>query len=661
MLRNRSLVRTLLALLPAGVVAAAGPAPAEVREVGQLVLDGVPEIPARIVEKTRQYQNIRPAGLAAWTPDGAGLFILTRFGEADQVHHVATPRGMRKQITFFDEPVGSASFGTAEDWFLFTKDVGGNEMSQIYRFDLGTGEAALLTDGESQNGSPVWSNTKDRVAWRSTVRNGRDHDVWVMDPTSPDGKRMVLEAQGYFYPLDWSPDDRTLLVAQAVSANESYLWTVDVATGKRTPLANHKKVKGETIAYGTAAFDASGAGVWFTSDEGSEFQHLRWAKVGAAKSEAVLAGMGWDTAIAAMPEDRSRLALRVNAGGADQLHFMDAKTRELVQVPLDLGILEGARFSPDGKSLAVEFETTASPKDVYVVDVATRRMTRWTEAEVGGLDTSTFVKSELVEFPTFDKGPDGRTRMIPAFVYKPRGNGPFPVVIRIHGGPESQAKAWFSYTSQYEVNELGCAVIYPNVRGSEGYGKTYLKLDNGFRREDSVKDIGALLDWIDTQPDLDASRVAVTGGSYGGYMVLACLVHYGDRLRAGVDAVGISNFVTFLENTSEYRRDLRRVEYGDERDPKMRAHLEKISPTNHAGEIRSALFVVQGANDPRVPASEAEQIVKIVRGKGNPAWYMLARDEGHGFAKKSNADYQLWAGSLFWEEYLLPKKAAMGE
>jgi dipeptidyl aminopeptidase/acylaminoacyl peptidase len=263
------------------------------------------------------------------------------------------------------------------------------------------------------------------------------------------------------------------------------------------------------------------------------------------------------------------------------------------------------------------------------------------------------VKSTLIHYPTFDKGPGGKPRQIPAFVYKPRGSGPFPVIIRIHGGPESQSRAWFSYTSQYEVNELGCVVIYPNVRGSAGYGKTFLKLDNGFKREDSVKDIGALLDWIATQPDLDASRVAVTGGSYGGYMVLACLTHYSDRLRAGIDAVGISNFVTFLENTSEYRQDLRRVEYGDERDKKMRAFLQKISPTTNAAKIRSALLVIQGANDPRVPATEAEQIVKVVREQGNSAWFMLARDEGHGFAKKSNADWQLWAGSLFWEEHLL--------
>jgi dipeptidyl aminopeptidase/acylaminoacyl peptidase len=272
---------------------------------------------------------------------------------------------------------------------------------------------------------------------------------------------------------------------------------------------------------------------------------------------------------------------------------------------------------------------------------------------VGGLDPDTFVLPEIVMVPTFDRDAKGERRMIPAHVYKPRGEGPFPVVIRIHGGPESQSRMWFSYTSQAEVAELGCAVIYPNVRGSVGYGKTFVKLDDGNLREDSVKDIGALLDWIAGQPDLDAQRVGVTGGSYGGYMVLAALTHYSDRIRCGVDAVGISNFVTFLENTSEYRRDLRRAEYGDERDPAMREFLQRISPTTNVGRIDVPLLVVQGANDPRVPASEAEQIVAAVRAKGKEAWYLLARDEGHGFAKKSNADWYAWTQQLFWEKYLV--------
>jgi dipeptidyl aminopeptidase/acylaminoacyl peptidase len=203
------------------------------------------------------------------------------------------------------------------------------------------------------------------------------------------------------------------------------------------------------------------------------------------------------------------------------------------------------------------------------------------------------------------------------------------------------------------MSELGVAMLYPNVRGSSGYGKRFLTLDNGFKREDSVRDIGAFLDWIARDAGLDTSRVAVMGGSYGGYMTLASLMHFGDRLRCGVDIVGISNFLTFLKNTQDYRRDLRRAEYGDERDPAMAEFLAKISPANHADKIKQPLFVAQGLNDPRVPASESEQMVKAIRNHGGQVWYLLAKDEGHGFQKKRNADHVFYSTVLFVQEYLL--------
>jgi dipeptidyl aminopeptidase/acylaminoacyl peptidase len=272
---------------------------------------------------------------------------------------------------------------------------------------------------------------------------------------------------------------------------------------------------------------------------------------------------------------------------------------------------------------------------------------RWTYSETGGLDPSTFVVPQRISYKSFDG------REIPAYVYKPRGAKKAPVVISIHGGPEGQYQPFFTPLTQYWVSDVGLAVIAPNVRGSTGYGKTYVALDNAEKREDSVKDIGALLDWIAAQPDLDASRVAVLGGSYGGYMVLASLVHFGDRIKAGVDIVGIANFVTFLEKTSGYRVDLRRVEYGDERDPKMRAVFERISPANHADKIRSALMVAHGRNDPRVPFSEAEQIAAKVRAQGRPVWTVYADNEGHGFARKENRDYLNAAMTLFLKKTLL--------
>jgi Tol biopolymer transport system component len=444
---NRFLMLTSLVCLGcAGLSIQARPVHAQVREVGQLVFDGIPEVPDRIIQKMNQYQNVREATFADWAPSG-GMLVATRFGETYQIHHVAEPMAARKQLTFFSEPVSDASFGTDSRWFLFNRDAGGNEASQIFRFDLRAGEATLLTDGELQNGGPVWSNDHTRVAWRSTARNATDHDVWVMDPTKPEERKIAAEVEGYWFPMDWSPDDTKLLIAKYVSITESYFWTVDLTTGKRAPFGNQGKVKGETISYSSAVFDASGKGAFYTSDEKSEFLTLRWAQLGSKKYEEITGDIPWNVGSLRMSPSRDRLAFTVNDNGRDKLYVMDTTTKKYEEIPLPLGIVGGLGFSRDGKDLAFTLETTAGPSDVYSVNLASKEITRWTESEVGGLDTSSFVQSALIEYPTFDKDATGKPRMIPAVIYKPEGKGPCPVIVRIHGGPESQTRAFFSYTS----------------------------------------------------------------------------------------------------------------------------------------------------------------------------------------------------------------------
>jgi dipeptidyl aminopeptidase/acylaminoacyl peptidase len=352
----------------------------------------------------------------------------------------------------------------------------------------------------------------------------------------------------------------------------------------------------------------------------------------------------------AISHDGRWLAYVVNEDGASRLRLRElARGTELDPPALPFGVIGSIAFEPKGSRLAFSLQTPNAPFDVWTLAPGDTEPVRWTQSELGPLDAGRLVAPALVRYPSFDRV-GGKPRQIPAWVYKPAGPGPHPVLINIHGGPESQSRPIFSIATQQWVGELGYAVIHPNVRGSRGYGKTYVALDNGMKREDSVRDIGALLDWIATQKDLDASRVVVIGGSYGGYMVLASMTHYNDRLRGGIDIVGISNFITFLESTADYRRDLRRPEYGDERDPAMRAHLQKISPLTNVGRISKPMLIVQGKNDPRVPIGESEQMVAKIRDNGGEVWYLVGLNEGHGFAKRDNIDYYQWAVALFLEK-----------
>lgn len=623
------------------------------RTEGPLVLEGIPEIPQALTDRLEPYQNSRAAMVTGWAADGSGLFIITRFAETAQVHFVAMPGGARRQLTFSSEPVGGVAVCPDPDahGFLYLRDVGGAEFYQVYWYDLGSGRGRLVSDGRSRNSGVRWSLRGDRFAYSSTRRNGRDADVYVAERGAPDRPRRVTEREGSWGVAAWSPDGNTLLVVRAVSANESHPYLLDLASGKLTAL----DLATEPVAYGGWEWARDGRGLYFTSDQGSEFKRLRYLDLASRAVTDLTADIAWDVGNIELSPNGAVLAFTVNEDGYDKLYLLDtaARTRRAVS-GIPTGQIGGLWFDPQGGRLALTISTPKTPGDAFVLDVAGGQLTRWTYSEAGGLDTGAFVEPTLVRYPTFDTV-DGKPRQIPCFVYKPaRGAPPYPVLISIHGGPEGQYTPGFSPIVQYYVGEMGVAVLAPNVRGSTGYGKSYVKLDNGFLREDAVKDIGALLDWISTQPDLDPSRVAVMGGSYGGYMTLAVMTHYSPRLRCGIDVVGISSFLTFLQNTQAYRRDLRRVEYGDERDPEMRAFLERISPLTNAARITRPLLVVAGRNDPRVPVGESEQIVRTVRKNGVEAWYLEAANEGHGFAKKSNRDVYDEVVVLFLERFLLP-------
>jgi dipeptidyl aminopeptidase/acylaminoacyl peptidase len=614
----------------------------EPKAADPLLLDGTPEVPAELAQRLDQYLNVRAASLLDIDDRGTALLVSTRFAETSQIHRVDVPGGARRQLTFLDEPARGARFSRDGTSVLYRSDRGGNEQYQLFALDLKSGHSKALSEQGGRVAAFVQAKKGTHAYYASNIRNGVDFDVWSVDLASGESRK-VADGSGYTFPIDVSEDGKKLLLRRYRSIRDSELSVLDLATGQTVLLTDPKT----PTANPAALFAKDGVTVYVTSDREGEFVKLYSTRPGSQEWKLLSGEVPWNVESMALSADGRSLAFAANEGGKSALYLRDLRRGRNTRVAAaPEGVLSGLQFAEAAPVLAFSVASPRSPGDAYTYDLRRRKLTRWTESELAGLSEAALVRPTLVEFVTFDGA------KIPAWQYLPDGPGPHPVVIRIHGGPESQARPYYSALTQYLVKESKVAVLQPNVRGSAGYGKTYLSLDDGKRREDSVKDIGALLNWIEAQANLDSKRVAVTGGSYGGYMVLASLVHFGERIRAGIDSVGISNFVTFLTNTADYRRDLRRVEYGDESDPKMREFLTSISPLSQVDKIRSSLFVVQGLNDPRVPASEAEQIVKAVREQGQKVWYMLARDEGHGFKKRRNRDLLTQLSVLFLQDAL---------
>ena len=615
-----------------------------------LIAEGIPTVPASLAEAVRRYTEFRRAAFLSWHPTKREMLIRTRFAETVQVHQVRFPGGARSQLTFFSDPVHGAAYPPKDaPWFVFSKDAGGNEFYQFYRYDLETGDVTLLTDGKARNSSPVFSNSGDRLAYSSTRRNGKDTDLYLIRPVDPSSDRLLAQLEGGGWrALDWSPDDRMLLVLEFISANESYLWVFDVATGQSTLLT--PKSGAAPVSYGGGRFSRDGKGLYVTTDRDAEFHRLTYLDLATKRHTSLTDPITWGVEDFDLSRDGKWLAFVTNEDGVSVLHVLETATGRERPVPkLPVGVIGGLQWHANSTELGLTFESVRTPADAYSYNVTTGTVERWTHSETGGLITETLPDPQLVRWKSFDGLP------ISGFLYRPpaRFSGKRPVAVSIHGGPESQARPHFLARDNYWLNELGVALLYPNIRGSAGYGKTFLKLDNGRLRQDAYKDVGALLDWIKTRPELDAERVMVGGASYGGHVALVAGTLYNDRVRCLLDIVGISNLVTFLQNTESYRRDLRRAEYGDERDPEMRAFLEGIAPVHNADKLKRPLFIVQGKNDPRVPLSEAEQMVATIRTNGTPVWYLLAKDEGHGFSKKKNVDYLFYASVLFMQKYLL--------
>ncbi len=629
-----------------------------------LLIEGIPPIPQSIAARVGGYSDFRGHAFADWHPVRREMLISHRAAgsNVNQLFLLTAPDAPLQRLTDFPEPINGGSFDPRNGRFvIYSRDTGGNEAARIYRLDLDSRASTLLSDAETRS-SASWNEAGTRLLISSvpldrTAQGGRREQIGTMltliDPLKSEDRRVIAELPGTgWFDFTFSPDDKWLVMIRYISRTETEVWRMDVASGKRERLLPGSDPAPRATYFGLE-FSPDGSRLYLTTTARSEFQQLAEYRFATRALRVLSSKIAWDADGIALSHDGRRLAAVFNVDGRDELRLFDPGSgKELARPKVPSGQISGLKWHEKRVGeLAFTLNSPQSPATIFSVDTVTGAVQRWTTADTSGVDPASFRDAEIVRWKSFD----GRTISGVLTLPPPRfmSQRPRPVIVAIHGGPEAQATVNFNGRFNYLINELGVALLEPNVRGSSGYGKTFLDLDNGVKREDSVKDIGALLDWIATDPRLDAKRVMVQGGSYGGYMVLASLVHYSDRLRGGIDVVGISDFVSFLNNTESYRRDLRRSEYGDERDPAVRAVLDQIAPLANAGKIRAPLLVVHGKNDPRVPVGEAKQIVQKVRANGTPVWYLEADNEGHGFARKANADFYFYSMVAFIERYLL--------
>ncbi len=661
-------MRRLIAIsLAAVLVACATPSTdAVLAPNSNLLAQGIPPIPMSLVERVARYTDFRGHSFVEWHPQKTEMLIAHRKAgdNTPQIYRLAQAMGTPEQLTEGSDPVTNASWEPREGrYVVFERSQGGDEADQLYRLDLPSRRSTLLTNPQEAHNIAGWVRASstllytavplDRTAQGGT-RTTINTTLWAIDPAQPEtSRRKVAELPGPgWFAGGVSDDGKQVAFVRYRSASESQVWLVDTASGqsKQVLPAPNEALKATHFSGG---FSKDGKRLYVVSDRASEFREAMDFDLASGALTRVTGHIPWDVTGGAASDDGRWFVAQINADGRDELRLFDAATAKDATAPkVPAGrIGNNMQFHRMTHQLALSVNSAKGPNELFVLDPASGRSVQWTRAQTpAGIDTQAYAEQTIARWKSFD----GLT--ISGLLTTPpaRFTGRRPIIISIHGGPEAQATMGFQARWNYFIQELGITVIEPNVRGSSGYGKTFLTLDNGMKREDSVKDIGALLDWIVQQPELDASRVLVTGGSYGGYMTLATAVHFSDRIVGGVPVVGPSNFVCFLTNTESYRRDLRRAEYGDEREPAMRAFLEKISPLNNTEKIKKPLFVIQGKNDPRVPYTESEQIVAKVRANGLPVWYLRGENEGHGFARKENADFMFYAMVKFVEERLRP-------
>jgi dipeptidyl aminopeptidase/acylaminoacyl peptidase len=612
-----------------------------------LVTDGVPSVPARIAQDVRPYVGMYGLPLAGWDPIKREL-QLKGVSSVTWISNVEAP-GSTPKITTYIQSGGiyDVYYQPQGKYLAYTRDSDGNEAFQLYLYNLQSKASTLLSDGKSRNTEPVWAPSGERIIYSSSPVGTVGVSLRVINPFDPKSDRLLVQtAGGYLKAYDWSPDNKLAVYCDFTSNTVSSLWMVDVETGAKTRLSPQTA---RDELYDFPQFSRDGKGVYVVTDHDSDVRRLAYLDLQTKQFKYLSDGIKWDVDEFRLSPDGKALAFVINEEGNARLRLLVVATGQERQVPqLPVGLISDLKWDNNSTDLAFNYKSPRTPNDAYSININTGKIDLWARSTTNGVDTQKFSLPEVIHWKTFD----GRT--LPGYLYRPptKFTGKRPVIIDVHGGPEEQYRPGFGYEDNYFLNELGVVKIYPNVRGSTGFGRAFLELDNGLKREDAVRDVGALLDWIKAQPDLDSDRVMVEGASYGGFIALSVAVNYGDRIRAALSDSGPSNLATFVESTEGWRRGLQRAEFGDERDLKVREFMERTAPLRNAQKIKKPLMVIQGQNDPRVPVSESESIIKATKGR-IPVWYLLAKNEGHGFVQQNNRDYRLYSTILFVKEFLL--------
>jgi len=621
----------------------------EIAPNANLEVFGIPKAPASLAPKVRRYSNNYGLPLAGWDPAKREIW-LKGISSVSWVSRVESPGGGPKSWMYLQASgIYDLYFQPQAKFLVYNQDSNGDEAFQMYLYDIEKRSSTLFTDGKSRSTEPVWSNSGERIVYSSSPPAGNGVSLHLVNPFDPKSDRLLVQSTGnYLKAYDWSPDDENVAYCEFIANTISKLWLINIRTGEKRLLSSADKKEEEY--YDFPKFSQDGKGVYVVTDKGSDFRRLAYIDLATGRFKFLTTDINWDVDEFQLAPDGKTLAVVTNEDGASRLYLIGTGTVERKPISsLPVGVISDLKWHSNSIDLAFNFKSPRTPNDVYSINSNTGNVERWTKSATGGVEAEKLALPEVITWKSFDG------RMISGFLYRPPATftGKRPVIINIHGGPVDQYRPVFGFDDNFFTNELGVVRIYPNMRGSSGYGKTFLNLDDGVKREGAVKDIGALLDWIKTQPDLDAERVLVQGESYGGYLALSVAVSYSDRIRGAISDSGMTNLATFIERTEGWRRDVQRPEFGDERDPKIRAFMERSAPLNNVDKIKKPLLIIQGRNDPRVPVSEAEAIVQALKKRDTPVWYLLAKDEGHTFVKQANRDFRLYSIILFVQERLL--------